>query len=189
MTNWWQPFLVGLAICMGTCGCERPGGLVTSTVESSSNAMGSAFESVAKPFVNKAYNEAMEREILVLVNKERKKNRLPALVVARDIHWLAREHSQDMAYRTKLTHHSINGDLVDERANRASVDWQTIAENVARNKGFDDPVAKAMEGWLKSPGHRANILNTDVRETGIGVVTGSDGYTYFTQVFIQRMPE
>ncbi len=61
----------------------------------------------------------------------------------------------------------------------------TIGENVARNRGYDDPVAIAVEGWMKSRGHRRNILGKyDV--TGVGVAEANDGTLFFTQVFAAR---
>ncbi len=43
-----------------------------------------------------------------------------------------------------------------------------------------------VEGWMESPGHRANILNENYTETGIGVAKANDFYIV-TQVFIQRV--
>ncbi len=33
-----------------------------------------------------------------------------------------------------------------------------VAENIAKNINFSDPVDTAIDGWMKSDGHRANIL-------------------------------
>jgi uncharacterized protein YkwD len=41
----------------------------------------------------------------------------------------------------------------------------------------------AVQGWLDSPGHRANILSPDFDRSGIGVAING-GYTYATQVFM-----
>jgi hypothetical protein len=42
-----------------------------------------------------------------------------------------------------------------------------------------------VKGWMNSPGHRANILNSDYNETGIGL-SEVNGYLIGTQIFIKR---
>jgi uncharacterized protein YkwD len=64
--------------------------------------------------------------------------------------------------------------------------YVSLAENIHRNRGTDDPVATALEGWWASPGHRANMLSADFDQTGIGVAVDRDGIFYLTQVFVQR---
>jgi uncharacterized protein YkwD len=52
--------------------------------------------------------------------------------------------------------------------------------------GFADPVTQAVEGWIDSPGHHANIKgNFDL--TGIGVVKNEQGEYYLTQLFVKRL--
>jgi uncharacterized protein YkwD len=53
------------------------------------------------------------------------------------------------------------------------------AENIAR--GQPTPPA-VVDGWMNSPGHRANILNCRLTMVGIGVVRGAGG-PWWTQVF------
>jgi uncharacterized protein YkwD len=57
-------------------------------------------------------------------------------------------------------------------------------------EGSDDPVAIAVEGWMSSPGHRANILSEEYSESGIGIAIDGRGAVYFTQVFTRgaRLP-
>lgn len=54
------------------------------------------------------------------------------------------------------------------------------AENVAY--GYETAAA-VFDGWMNSPGHRANILECTWKRHGIGAETGSDGRIYWTQVF------
>ena len=44
----------------------------------------------------------------------------------------------------------------------------------------------AVENWMLSPGHRANILNPEFQESAIGVFVAADGTVYLTQEFIRR---
>jgi uncharacterized protein YkwD len=63
-----------------------------------------------------------------------------------------------------------------------TISYRSVSENVAANKGYSDPAATAVAGWLNSPGHHANIVG-NYRLTGIGVAKSSTGQIYFTQIF------
>jgi uncharacterized protein YkwD len=53
-------------------------------------------------------------------------------------------------------------------------------ENVAY--GYSSTAA-VMEGWLSSPGHKANIERSSFRAIGVGVAAAANGTLYWTQVF------
>ena len=59
-----------------------------------------------------------------------------------------------------------------------------IAENVAL--GYPD-AETVVQGWMNSKGHRANILNSEVAETGIAIARSSAGGLYYCQVFGRRL--
>jgi uncharacterized protein YkwD len=65
----------------------------------------------------------------------------------------------------------------------AGLGFREVAENIASNRNVDDPVRTAVEAWMDSSGHRANILNPRVAETGLGVAVDGDGTLFFTQLF------
>jgi uncharacterized protein YkwD len=74
-----------------------------------------------------------------------------------------------------------------DRARAAGINhWRVIAENIAYNQGFDDPGAFAVERWMLSPGHRANILLREFERSAIGSYVAPDGTVYITQEFITR---
>lgn len=75
--------------------------------------------------------------------------------------------------------------LDTERVQAIAIPYRAAAENVAYNRGYTDPVAKAVEGWLNSSGHRRNIEG-NYNLTGIGVAKNSQGAYYFTQIFILK---
>ncbi|EKN41831.1 transporter, partial [Clostridium botulinum CFSAN001627] len=61
------------------------------------------------------------------------------------------------------------------------VKYSAAGENIA--SGY--PTAKAVvDGWMKSPGHKANILSKSFTEIGVGLAKSSDGTYYWTQMFI-----
>ena len=66
-----------------------------------------------------------------------------------------------------------------------TITYQSAAENVAFNKGYIQPDATAVKGWLDSPGHHQNILGR-YNLTGIGVAQNAKGEYYFTQIFVRK---
>jgi uncharacterized protein YkwD len=70
------------------------------------------------------------------------------------------------------------------RAQYVGYAFSRIAENVAL--GY--PTAETVvQGWMASTGHRANILNRDVVETGIAIARSSGGGVYYCQVFGRQL--
>jgi uncharacterized protein YkwD len=88
-----------------------------------------------------------------------------------------------MAARDFFDHTNPDGEDPGDRITAAGYRWSTYAENIARGQ---QTAADVMQAWMNSPGHRANILNCSVEETGLGVHEG-DGGPWWTQVFGTQM--
>ena len=132
----------------------------------------------------------VERVIADLINAERSAKGLPSLAVSPELARLARQYSRDMAERRYFAHIDPEGKRVGARVDEScGIVWTTVGENIARNRGFDDPAGVAVREWMRSEGHRENILSGKFRETGIGVWVGPDNTVYFTQIFLTRRPE
>jgi uncharacterized protein YkwD len=58
--------------------------------------------------------------------------------------------------------------------------WQAYAENVAYGQASP---ASALDAWMHSSGHRANILNASLTELGTGYARDANGRPYYVQVF------
>jgi uncharacterized protein YkwD len=84
---------------------------------------------------------------------------------------VARAYAHDMASRRYFGHHNPEGQNVGNRFEEAGIAYQTAGENIA----FVQSENEAMEGFLNSSGHRANILNTNYTRIGIGIIV-TDGY-------------
>ena len=125
---------------------------------------------------------SLEQQTHELINAVRKGQGLQALAWNDAIAGEAKIHSLNMAAGAV----SVGHDGFDARAEAIGkkVAWVSIGENVAYNQGYADPVAKAVEGWMKSDGHRHNILG-DFNLTGIGVAINDQGEYFFTQIFAQ----
>ena len=65
----------------------------------------------------------------------------------------------------------------------AGVGWRFVAENLFEQRGCADAVQCAVDGWLNSPGHKRNLLNTKYTDTGIGIAN-KRGTVYYTQIFL-----
>nr|HPK00770.1 CAP domain-containing protein [Candidatus Hydrogenedentota bacterium] len=106
------------------------------------------------------------------------------LVMNETLRKVARAHSQDMVDRDFFSHTSPDGGSLGDRLAGARVSYVRAGENIAWNRGYANPVTVAVEGWMASPGHRANILRPEFALTGIGIAVAPDDAWYFTQVFI-----
>jgi uncharacterized protein YkwD len=124
---------------------------------------------------------AFEQRVIELINVERTKRGLPALGFDDKLTLAARAHSQDMADKGFFSHTGSNGSNPGDRISATGYDWSTYGENIAA--GYTTPES-VVRGWMESPGHRANILNRDVRELGVGHVakSGSEFTHYWTNV-------
>lgn len=143
--------------------------------------------SVALPSLVDPRLDALEHVAMDHVNEERRAIGVRDLVVSPELSLIAREYCRDMAERRFFAHLDPDGKMVYDRAARGGVsDWTNIAENIARNRGFDDPAAVAVREWMKSEGHRDNILDARFVETGLGAWVGPDRTVYFAQIFIRR---
>jgi uncharacterized protein YkwD len=128
---------------------------------------------------------SLERRAFDLVNSERRARGETPLVWDAELSQLARQHSFDMARSGSLGHSGPDGRDMAARARSMGIrGWRVLGENVAFNQGFDDPSAFAVQRWMGSSKHRANILNSQFTRSGIGVARAADGSIYFTQVFM-----
>jgi uncharacterized protein (TIGR03000 family) len=121
----------------------------------------------------------MEKAILDRTNAERKKKDLPELKPSPKLFVAARKHSENMARQEKLAH-ELDGKKPSDRVKEAGYPGGFVGENVAYGATTAEEV---VSGWMESEGHRANILNKNFTEIGVGVAKASDGTFYFTQVF------
>jgi uncharacterized protein YkwD len=131
----------------------------------------------------------MERDVEQLVNDARREQGLAVLAHSDVLSEIARAHSQDMARHDYLGHEDRRGRGPDWRVEQRRVRYRKLAENVAENQGWQDPVSKAVEGWLRSAGHRRNIMDAELTRTGVGIALDRDSGTYyFTQLFLLPRP-
>jgi uncharacterized protein YkwD len=123
----------------------------------------------------------LERAIFTQINKYRASNGMSPLVRNAKIDNQARTHSQNMANGTvPFSHQDFSN-----RVKSIGIAYNGAAENIAYNQGYKDPATQAVQGWLKSPGHKKNIEG-NYSQTGIGVAVNTKGEIYFTEIFINN---
>ena len=89
----------------------------------------------------------------------------------------AEGHSQDMAARNYFSHTSADGRTLAERVTASGYAWSTLGENIAA--GYPG-INAVMDGWIASPGHCANLMNSGFAEVGVVCVPGVAGDTFST---------
>lgn len=128
----------------------------------------------------------LERTAFGLTNDARVARGLSPLNWDAELCRLARHHSEDMARRRYFDHETPEGLLPKARARAVGYRFRVIAENIAYNKGYQDPAGVAVSRWMKSSGHRENILFSEFQYSAIGSYVAADGTVYLTQVFTSR---
>lgn len=150
-----------------------------------------------KPKVETAsWERAVIGGIISETNKRRAAHGLPALVGSPGLHRAAHGYAKfltdgELWGRTTKQAHEMDGRTAAERVDAAGYRWRSVRENLYcvggclpewRKKRFAPPgrdpkdIAQSyVQGWMDSPGHRANILAEDVSEIGVGVTFSADG--------------
>lgn len=142
-----------------------------------------------KPSASPSLAEAgtIERRAFEQTNLMRVQNGLPPLAWDADVCRMARTHSESMSRLNYFAHTTPDGQALRDRARAAGIrSFTVLGENIAYNQGFEDPGAFAVERWMASAKHRANILSTEFQAMAIGTYVAPDGSVYLTQTFITR---
>jgi len=96
----------------------------------------------------------------------------------------ARQHAAELAARNVLDHLGLDPErrTVADRLARVGSPYTTHAENLAAVPPGLDAASATVDGWLESPGHRANLLWPEFDRVGYGTALGADGTVFVTQV-------
>lgn len=131
-------------------------------------------------------NSNFINRVVNLINIERTRADLDTLKVDSQLSQAAQIHSKSMAKNDFFSHFGIDGSSPFDRIQDTGYQYSIAAENIAA--GYQTPKA-VVQAWMGSSGHRANMLNPDVTEIGIGYEylandTGSVNYNhYWTTTF------
>lgn len=124
-------------------------------------------------------DQGTKDRVVALVNAERSKASCGAVHSDSRLAAAAQGHSADMAARNYFSHETPEGVDPWERAKKQGYTTPT-GENIAMGQRTAEEV---VEGWMNSPGHKANILNCNSRAIGMGLARNGSGQIYWTQMF------
>jgi uncharacterized protein YkwD len=116
---------------------------------------------------------SLEQGVLAAINVFRTQNHLPTLRLSTSLNTAAREHSQQMATQGYFAHESGDGSAFWKRIQRfypsGSMRYWSVGENLLWSSP-DVDASRALEMWLASPEHRANLMTAKWREIGVSAV-------------------
>ncbi len=118
--------------------------------------------------------EAVREATLCLINRERVTRGERALTFNGKLQHAAQSHSESMASGDYFSHEGPGGSTPLSRIRStgyisSSKLGYEVGENIAWGTLWLATPKAIVEGWMSSPGHRANILNPNYRDTGVGV--------------------
>jgi uncharacterized protein YkwD len=177
MSNQLMKAGLGLAIVLALPGCAS----LMQQAEGGA-ASGDGYRKVSSQETVKM--TLQEASVFAATNKYRKAQGLPELEPDARLIAIARMRSADMAKRNYFSHITPEGSDVFGLMRSRQVRFWAAGENLARNNySLAQAPDVAMQGWIKSAGHRANLLHPSFGHLGVGLAVASDGKKYLTQVF------
>lgn len=157
-----RPATAGLVVSAVLAAAPTPATSVAPAVEAARSPRVSA--------VNTAYEGAVLRE----VNRVRARRGLPALRASSCLDAFAESRARRLAGDRALVHFGL-GRVFDRCGG------SILGENLARGRRLS--AARVVDAWLRSPGHRANVLRTGFRGAAVGAWRASDGTIYVSMVY------
>jgi uncharacterized YkwD family protein len=124
--------------------------------------------------------DSVSAQVIQLVNQERKKNGLPALLSDSALIKMANMKTQDMLNNNYFSHQSPTYGSPFDMMNTLGITYTSAGENIAEGQ---TSAYKVMTDWMNSPGHRANILSKSYTRIGVGHSTSKN---YWVQEFIGK---
>lgn len=114
--------------------------------------------------------DSAEQAIVDAMNRERARHGLRPLRLERRLSLAAHDRAEDMFAKRYFNHVSPDGINPFTWVTRRGYRYSTIGENLALGLRSSDSI---VDGWMRSPGHRQNILTRDFDEVGIAIGDGS----------------
>jgi uncharacterized YkwD family protein len=124
-----------------------------------------------------------EQEVIRLTNEERESRGLDSFDIAEDVSEVARVKSEDMRDDDYFSHTSPTYGSPFDMLRSFDISYRSAGENIAAGQATPEQVVNS---WMNSPGHRANILNSDFTHIGVGYAEGGSYRHYWTQMFISQ---
>ncbi len=123
-----------------------------------------------------------EQSLLRYTNLARSEHKMPALTEVSHLTVVAQRHAINMAKQQEMNH-KLDEKGVKDRLDLVEYQYAAFGENIAA--GYRNP-KETVKGWMKSPGHRKNLLDEagyGFTQIGLGAHQGTNGVWYCCQVF------
>lgn len=140
--------------------------------------------------VTRGSSASVNARVVELVNAARSKGRkcgserfaaAPSLSVSPKLNEAAAGHARDMARKKYFEHRGSDGSQPKDRVLRTGYLPRLSGENIAYGP---ESAEEVVAGWLASPGHCANIMDSRFKDIGVGLATGRKrGQIYWVQTF------
>lgn len=153
----------------------------SSSKTSSAPSTGSQGNTSGTPSATSGSYASFQNQVVQLVNQERAANGLKPLTVNSLLTKTATLKSEDMAKLNYFDHQSPTYGSPFDMMKQYGISYRTAGENIAMGQTTPQQV---MQGWMNSPGHRANILNSSFTQIGVGIAKNAQGRYIWTQQFI-----
>lgn len=147
---------------------STPGPLTSLVTTPEPSPKASSSPDVGSPSGDGALNP---KDITLLTNNERNNQSLPSLTFNKRLSAMAEAKAADMINKQYFAHVAPDGTDIAKLADTYGYQYLNIGENLALGDFKDS--ADVVLGWMNSPGHRANILNTHFTEIGVAAVLGN----------------
>lgn len=123
-----------------------------------------------------------ELEVFNLINKKRIANGLTALNIDDELQNVARVKAKDMVDNNYFAHNSPTYGTPFNMIKNFGITYKAAGENIAGNSSNQG----AVNAWMNSEGHRANILSNNYNYTGVAVVSSPKYGKIYVQMFIGK---
>ncbi|MEA4815721.1 MAG: CAP domain-containing protein [Lachnospiraceae bacterium] len=117
-------------------------------------------------------------QVVAIVNQERKAAGLSTLSVDSKVTAAAEIRAKEMVQL--FSHTRPDGTSCFTALDEAGASYSGAGENIAMGQKTAE---KVMDSWMNSAGHKANILNANFKNIGVGVYTDESGKIYWVQEF------
>jgi len=199
------PILAALAVLVAACGAPPPPESIPPPATAADTAAGGDADGQATvpgseeemvlvpidrervvPRMMVADAQQLMLEVLGAVNASRARVGARPLGIDPGLLTAARRYSNELSQRGVISHTSMapNGRTFRQRIAAAGARARLAGENLARLTSAPETLPEnVVDAWLRSPGHRRNLLDPSFTRTGIGVTLGADGIWYVTQLY------
>jgi len=121
----------------------------------------------------------LQAEVLRLVNIDREKVGLNGLTMNSTLNNAAMKRAEEL--QQSFSHARPDGSNCSTVLSQFNITYFAAGENIAMN--YPSPEA-VVDGWMNSPGHKANILNERFTQLGVGVSKNDENTYQWVQIFV-----